>query len=133
MLSAWLIVGGGLYASSGARSAKVLLAWLIHSGVGMKRALISCVVLLCALTGSLGSPSDAIREMIRGGIDMIGCSNTHAVRIGLQGHMRPDRPDKSVATGSAPIDEYQRKTQVLRTDTKRQVCDCHTSLPFRAC
>jgi len=29
----------------------------------------------------------------------------------LSGFVRPDEPDKVIATGSEPLDEYQRKTQ----------------------
>jgi hypothetical protein len=29
----------------------------------------------------------------------------------LRGFVRPEEPDKIIATGSEPLDEYQRKTQ----------------------
>ena len=64
------------------------------------------------MVDSHGGPGEQIREMLRGCFVLAVVGGELAVGAFVcAGFVRPDAPDKIVATGSEPLDEYQRKTQ----------------------
>ena len=67
------------------------------------------------MVDSHGGPGEQIREMLRGCFVLAvvggGGQELAVDAFVCAGFVRPDEPDKIVATGSEPLDEYQRKTQ----------------------